>query len=88
MFSWSTLTLLSFLSLDAVVHAVPIAPHRRSANTVPVSDATITSDFVRPAQFSRLAYCSSPAVEALNCGGPCDDLGAGSVKTLLTGGGP
>jgi len=59
---------------------------RNDAITAAVSNGTIDSDFLRPAQFSRLAYCSGGAVTAMNCGGPCDDLGVGSVQTLLTGG--
>ncbi|KZV59747.1 alpha/beta-hydrolase [Peniophora sp. CONT] len=86
MFSWPTLPLFFSIYLGVVVNAAPIAILGRSASTAPVSNASITSDFVRPAQFSRLAYCSNAAVEALDCGGPCDDLGAGTVKTLLTGG--
>ncbi|VDC05154.1 unnamed protein product [Peniophora sp. CBMAI 1063] len=86
MFQLFTIVLFSCLSLGVLVNAAPVAIVGRSASAESVSNTTITTEFVRPAQYSRLAYCSSAAVEALDCGGPCDDLGPGSVTTLLTGG--
>jgi hypothetical protein len=58
----------------------------KGATTSPVSNATVSSDLVRPAQFARLAYCSAGAVQSFNCGGPCTDLG-GNVKVTQVGGG-
>jgi hypothetical protein len=57
-----------------------------AATTSPVSNATVDSDLTRPAQFARLAYCSAGAVQALNCGGPCTDLG-GNIQVTQIGGG-
>lgn len=51
---------------------------------VEVPQEDITSELVRPAQFTRAAYCSSPVVQNLSCGGPCDALG--NVKILAAGG--
>ncbi|KAF5369800.1 hypothetical protein D9758_001176 [Tetrapyrgos nigripes] len=45
------------------------------------SDATsatpddVLNGLIRPAQFSRVAYCSSAAVTSWQCGPPCDALG-------------
>jgi hypothetical protein len=81
---------LSALALAAVSRASPLdRPRTRRSNnigTTSVDLAVVNADLIRPAQFSRLAYCSSPSVQTLNCGAPCNDLGAGSVSVLLTGG--
>jgi len=52
--------------------------------TTAVSQTTIDSQFLRPAQFARLAYCSSATVTNLTCGGPCDAVQG--VTILQTGG--
>jgi hypothetical protein len=59
---------------------------KAASTTSPVSNATVDSDLTRPAQFARLAYCSAGAVQALNCGGPCTDLG-GNIQVTQIGGG-
>ncbi|KAF7431127.1 hypothetical protein PC9H_006847 [Pleurotus ostreatus] len=58
----------------------------------PTSDAATSqlsaaqqSSLVRPAQFSRVAYCSSAAVTSWSCGPPCDDIGKG-VEVIQAGG--
>lgn len=56
-----------------------------SQATSPVSDATIDSTLVQPAQFSRIAYCTPPAVMSWQCGPPCQ--ATPGVKVLSTGGG-
>ncbi|KAJ7575605.1 alpha/beta-hydrolase [Mycena floridula] len=56
-----------------------------SLATTAVSATTVESDLLRPAQFSRVAYCSSAAVTSWNCGAPCDSLGS-NVKVLQAGG--
>lgn len=53
--------------------------------TTPVTAEAITSNFVRPAQFSRVAYCSSAAVTSWKCGAPCDALGGG-IDVFQAGG--
>lgn len=82
----STLSLFLASSVRATPLAKPVVKRDNDAATTAVSANQISSDLVRPAQFSRLAYCSGAAVQALSCGGPCNDLGAGSVTVLLTGG--
>lgn len=57
-----------------------------SAATSLVSANTVTSTLLRPAQFSRVAYCSSAAVTSWSCGAPCDSLGS-NIKVLQAGGG-
>ncbi|KAK0202313.1 alpha/beta-hydrolase, partial [Desarmillaria ectypa] len=57
-----------------------------SNTTTGVSPSNLTTAFSRPAFFSRVAYCPSASVIALNCGAPCDALGAGSIKILAAGG--
>ena len=52
----------------------------------PLSVPDLESKFLRAAQFSRVAYCSSAAVTAWECGGPCDEIGKG-VKVIQAGGG-
>ncbi|KAI0030640.1 alpha/beta-hydrolase [Vararia minispora EC-137] len=78
------LSLLSFVRTSPL--SKPVVKRNNGLTTTAVAASTISSDFVRPAQFSRLAYCSSGAIQTLSCGGPCDDLGAGSVTMLLVGG--
>ncbi|KAJ3818995.1 alpha/beta-hydrolase [Lentinula raphanica] len=56
-----------------------------SASTTVVSNDTVTSDFLRPALFSRVAYCSSDAVQSFQCGVPCDALGS-DVDVFQVGG--
>jgi hypothetical protein len=56
----------------------------KTATTL-VSNTTIDSVFVRPAQFSRIAYCSGAAITSFKCGPPCDELPG--VKVLQLGGG-
>ncbi|KAF9468230.1 alpha/beta-hydrolase [Collybia nuda] len=50
-----------------------------------ISKDTVQAQFLRPAQFSRVAYCSSEAVTSWTCGAPCESLGGG-VKVLQAGG--
>lgn len=57
----------------------------QTAATIAVSNATIDSDLVRPAEFSRIAYCSNAAVTSWNCGPPCDAVPG--VRVLQSGGG-
>ncbi|KAI0057429.1 alpha/beta-hydrolase [Artomyces pyxidatus] len=57
-----------------------------TAATIAVSNATIDANFVRPAQFSRIAYCSNQAVESWNCGPPCLAIQMDGVVPLVVGG--
>ncbi|KAK7470790.1 hypothetical protein VKT23_002208 [Stygiomarasmius scandens] len=52
--------------------------------TSAVSDDVI-SGLIRPAQFSRVAYCSSAAVTSWQCGPPCDALGS-DIDVFQAGG--
>lgn len=54
------------------------------AKTTAVSQDDITNNLVRPALFSRAAYCSAGAVENWQCGDSCDALP--NVKVLTAGG--
>ncbi|KZP18794.1 alpha/beta-hydrolase [Athelia psychrophila] len=54
-----------------------------TSSTSPVSNATIESTLVRPAEFSRTAYCGA-AVASWDCGPPCDALPG--VEVLTVGG--
>lgn len=49
-----------------------------------VSQSTVDSSLLRPAQFARVAYCSPASVTALSCGAPCDAIN--KVKVLTAGG--
>jgi len=42
--------------------------------TSAVSQSTIDSSLLRPALFSRVAYCDSQQTQALTCGTPCDAI--------------
>ncbi|KAE9405380.1 alpha/beta-hydrolase [Gymnopus androsaceus JB14] len=65
--------------------AAPIVSRDSDSATTAVSNTTVTSDFLRPAFFARIAYCSESAVQSLDCGGPCEALGSG-VDVLQIGG--
>ncbi|KAI0645946.1 alpha/beta-hydrolase [Trametes meyenii] len=54
------------------------------SKTTSVSQDDITTNILRPALFSRTAYCSAAAVTDWSCGGPCDALP--NVKVLAAGG--
>lgn len=54
------------------------------AKTTAISQDDITNNLVRPALFSRAAYCSAAAVESWQCGDSCDALP--NVKVLTAGG--
>jgi hypothetical protein len=53
-------------------------------STSQVSNDTIDSALVQPAQFSRIAYCTPPAVLSWKCGPPCQ--ATPGVKVLAAGG--
>ena len=84
--------LLGFAALVALAHAAP-APlfgiHLGSGSTADgataaVSQSTVDSTLLRPAQFARAAYCSPASVSALSCGAPCDAIN--QIKVLTAGG--
>ncbi|KAG6862981.1 hypothetical protein C0993_000654 [Termitomyces sp. T159_Od127] len=50
-----------------------------------LSQDTVNAEFLRPAQFSRVVYCSTSSVTSWQCGTPCSDLGAG-IEVLQAGG--
>ncbi|KAJ3532827.1 hypothetical protein NM688_g7367 [Phlebia brevispora] len=50
----------------------------------PFSQSDIDTDLLRPALFSRLAYCSSGSVSGLSCGAPCSAVS--TIQVLQTGG--
>ncbi|KIM90144.1 hypothetical protein PILCRDRAFT_811875 [Piloderma croceum F 1598] len=93
MFFQSFLCLCLFLISFGLVRTAP-APlpgvgdssdnQTSTAATTSVSNTTIDSDLVRPAEFSRIAYCSSAAVTSWKCGPPCDAVPG--VEVLQSGG--
>ncbi|KAL0057375.1 hypothetical protein AAF712_015984 [Marasmius tenuissimus] len=81
----------SILSISTLISIVVSAPlfglfedDNETAPT-PLSVPDLESKFLRAAQFSRVSYCSSAAVTAWECGGPCDEIGKG-VKVIQAGG--
>ncbi|KAG6860003.1 hypothetical protein C0995_000646 [Termitomyces sp. Mi166 len=91
---FTTPTLLLTLSFIQTIFAVPIslgdpfggsdAPTSTETPTA-LSQDTVNAEFLRPAQFSRIAYCSSAAVSSWQCGAPCSDLG-NDIEVLQAGG--
>ncbi|CAL1713892.1 unnamed protein product [Somion occarium] len=83
------ITFLSAVSLFSFAAPVPTplfgihfgAGTSSDAKPTTLSQATISSQLLRPALFSRVAYCSAPSVTALNCGAPCDAVKGISVVT-------
>ncbi|KAK7440380.1 hypothetical protein VKT23_017016 [Stygiomarasmius scandens] len=73
----STAAFLTYSFLSSRVFAAPLFGFGDSDSDVTsaVSEDTINANLVRPAQFSRVAYCSSAAVTSWQCGPPCDALG-------------
>ncbi|TFY60617.1 hypothetical protein EVG20_g7358 [Dentipellis fragilis] len=80
----------TLLALPLLARGVPLVDRGEGPSsdeaTTAVSDDTINANFVRPAQFARIAYCSSDAVEKWDCGEPCQALGMGDVEPLVVGG--
>ncbi|PSR74465.1 hypothetical protein PHLCEN_2v9812 [Hermanssonia centrifuga] len=83
----------AFLSLFAALPLASAAPlfgfnlgDGQTTNGAPTafSQSDIDTDLLRPAQFSRVAYCSSASVTSLSCGAPCDVVN--TMKVLQTGG--
>ncbi|KAH9859057.1 alpha/beta-hydrolase [Lenzites betulinus] len=55
-----------------------------NAQPVTVSQDDISADILRPALFSRTAYCSAASVTNMSCGAPCD--ATPNVQVLTAGG--
>jgi len=85
------LTASIFASQRFFTQAVPVpifglgSSDDNSASTTNVSNDTVTSDFLRPAFFSRIAYCSSDAVQSFTCGAPCEAAGS-DIDVFQVGG--
>ncbi|KAJ7021753.1 alpha/beta-hydrolase [Mycena alexandri] len=86
-----TFTLIPLLSLLPATLSAPIfglAPSTgddsATGKPTPVSLDTVNSTLVRPALFSRVAYCESATITAWSCGKPCEAL---SNITFLQSGG-
>jgi len=86
-----TFTLIPLLSLLPVTLSAPIfglAPSTSddsaTGTPTPVSLDTVNSTLVRPALFSRVAYCESATITSWTCGKPCEAL---SDITFLQSGG-
>ncbi|ESK95718.1 hypothetical protein Moror_12502 [Moniliophthora roreri MCA 2997] len=80
--------LLAFISVQIVLGAPLFGIFEDDDDddiTAAVSAQTISDNFARPAQFSRVAYCSSNAVTSWQCGPPCDSIGKG-VTVIQAGG--
>ncbi|KAK7026324.1 lipase-3 domain-containing protein [Favolaschia claudopus] len=73
---------------DKISSAVGLGPSTSddssSDKPTPVSTDDITKNLVRPAQFSRVAYCPSEQITAWKCGKPCEELKG--IKFLQSGG--
>ncbi|KAK7685860.1 hypothetical protein QCA50_011207 [Cerrena zonata] len=52
-----------------------------NAKTTAIAAKMVDSQLVRPALFSRLAYCSAVKTKSLTCGAPCDAVKGISVVT-------
>jgi len=89
--------LSSFVYLSALISVITAAPApvplfginihsgTESGNsTSSISQSAIDSSLLRPALFSRVAYCDSTRTQALSCGAPCDAIKGATV--LKTGG--
>ncbi|TFK66149.1 alpha/beta-hydrolase [Pluteus cervinus] len=77
--------LLYLFSRLSTSQALPLPKvYARAAVRQNLSQTQVASTLLRPALFSRVAYCSSETVANWSCGAPCDALGPNQV--LLTGG--
>ena len=81
--------LLSVLAMTPVTFAAPmpifgIGDTTANGKPTAIPQNTINTDLQRPAFFARLAYCSSTAVKAGNCGEQCDAVKG--ISVLQTGG--
>jgi len=84
--------LISLLSLIPSALSAPIFglslgsdSDTASAATTAFSLSDVESTLLRPAQFARVAYCSSQSITTWTCGAPCQVLG--NVTFLQSGGG-
>ncbi|KAF5379446.1 hypothetical protein D9615_006564 [Tricholomella constricta] len=82
-------TLLWTLSLLHAALASPLSlglfPTTSTETPTALSQETVDTEFLRPALFSRVAYCSSAAVTSWECGAPCESMGGG-IEVLQAGG--
>ncbi|KAJ7281985.1 alpha/beta-hydrolase [Mycena rebaudengoi] len=85
------LALISLLSLLPAALSAPILGLQLGADVDAATDAPtplsledVTSQLWRPAQFARVAYCSTPSIQDWTCGEPCEQLG--KVTFLQAGG--
>ncbi|KAJ6609795.1 alpha/beta-hydrolase [Mycena sp. CBHHK59/15] len=82
------LTFISLLCLLPSAFSAPTVGVRESADATgtptPISLATVNATLERPAQFARVAYCSSASITTWSCGAPCEALG--NVTFLQSGG--
>ncbi|TFK89080.1 alpha/beta-hydrolase [Polyporus arcularius HHB13444] len=82
--------LLGLAALAAIARAAPLfginlgSGDESDGKPAAVSQGDVTSTLVRPAQFSRAAYCSAASVTNWSCGESCDVLP--NVKVLAAGG--
>ncbi|KAJ7132176.1 alpha/beta-hydrolase [Mycena epipterygia] len=83
--------LISLLSLIPSALSAPIFglslgsdSDSTSAATTAFSHSDVESTLLRPAQFARVAYCSSQSITTWTCGAPCQVLG--NVTFLQSGG--
>jgi hypothetical protein len=86
------LALISLLSVLPSVLSAPIFGLSLGSDSDTTADATTAlsltdteSTLLRPAQFARVAYCSSKSITTWTCGEPCQALG--NVTFLQSGGG-
>jgi len=85
-------TLVSALLLPSTALGLPLSlfgfnldgASSAAASTDAVTTSSLESTLLRPALFSRVAYCSVPSVTSWTCGEPCKAIG--KVKFLQAGG--
>ncbi|KAJ7173603.1 alpha/beta-hydrolase [Mycena filopes] len=73
-------------ALSAPIFGLQIGADQDAATgaTTSVSLSDVQSSLLRPAQFARVAYCSSASITSWTCGEPCTSLG--NVTFLQSGG--
>jgi len=82
------LWIIPFLQASLAVPLFGLSSNSGATSTetpTAISPQTADAEFLRPAQFSRVAYCSSAAVTSWQCGEPCQSLGGG-IEVLQAGG--
>ncbi|KAJ6469739.1 alpha/beta-hydrolase [Mycena vitilis] len=80
------ISLLSLLpaALSAPIFGLSLGSEDNTDSTTSLALPDLQSSLLRPAQFARVAYCSSQSITSWTCGDPCKALG--NVTFLQSGG--